>query len=97
MKRLVLTTALALAVGAVSVSCDKVKPPQPELKPDPPATGTPDPQSKKNNLELGLSEAQHHLDKLKLATQESWSQVTETFKMSLDKLKGAVKDASDRS
>lgn len=96
MKRLVLTTALALAVGAVSVSCDKVKPPQPELKTDPPATVAPDPQTKKN-LEHGLSEAQQHLDKLKLATQESWSQVTETFNMSLDKLKGAVKGASDRS
>ena len=95
MKRLILTTALALAVGAVSISCDKVKPPQPELKTDPPATGAPDAQTK--NPELGLSEAQHHLDKLKLATQESWSQVTETFRMSLDKLKGAVKDASDRS
>ena len=95
MKRLVLITALALTVGAASISCDKVKPPQPELKPDPPATGAPDAQTKKP--ELDLSEAQHHLDKLKLATQESWSQVTETFKMSLDKLKGAVKDVSDRS
>ena len=96
MKRLVLTTALALAVGAMNVSCDKVKPPQPELKTDPPATVAPDPQTKKN-LELGLSKAQQHLDKLKLATQESWSQVTETFKMSLDKLKVAVKGAADRS
>jgi len=69
MKRLVLTTALALAVGAVSVSCDKVKPPQPELKTDPPATGVPDTQTKKP--ELSLSEAQHHLDKLKSATRES--------------------------
>ena len=79
MKRLILTTALALAVGAVSVSCDKVKPPKPELKTHPPATGAPDAETKK--IELGLSEAQQHLDKLKLATRESWSQMTETFKM----------------
>ena len=95
MKRLILTTALALAVGAASVSCDKVKPPQPELNTHPPATAVPDAQTKK--LELNLSEVQQHLDKFKLATQESWSQITETFKMSLDKLKGAVKGASDRS
>ena len=91
MKRLVLTTALALAVAAASVSCDKVKPPQPELKTDAPATGTTDTGTKK--LELGLNEAQHHLDQFKLVARESWSQMTETFKMSLDKLKGAVKGA----
>ena len=93
MKRLVLTTALALAVGVMGISCDKVKPPQPELKPDPPAAGAPDAQTK--NLERDLSEAPYDLEKLKLATQESWSQVTETFKISLDKLTKAVKDVTE--
>ena len=93
MKRLVLTTTLALAVGAMGISCDKVKPPQPELKPDSPAAGTPDAQSK--NLERDLSEAPYDLEKLKLATQESWSQVTETFRISLDKLTKAVKDVTE--
>lgn len=93
MKRLVLTIALALAVGAVSVSCDKVKPPQPELKTDAPATGATAAEAKK--LEIGSSEAQQHLDKFKLMARESWSQMTETFKMSLDKLKGAVKSATE--
>ncbi len=138
MKRFLSTTALVLVLGTVGVSCDKIKPPLPELKSEAPASVessaeqehrktfmqttqkdldelrgviaglktkalTAGVQSKEKlleeakKLETGLSEAQQHFEKLKPATRESWTQMKETFKTSLDKLKGAVKGAAEAS
>ena len=137
MKHLLSTTVVILALGAMSVSCDKVKPPQPELKPqatEPAASSAQQEQrtftqtaqkeldalreaiaalkakaqaagteskdklnEEAQKLEAGLGETQQELEKLKLTTVETWHQVKETFKTSLDKLKEAVKGATKGS
>lgn len=137
MKHMYPAMALVLAVGTLSVSCDKIKPPQPEMKPEATAAGGSAAQQEQNTftqgaqkdlnelrdtiaglkaraqaagaeskeklleearqLEESLGTTQQQLGKLKLATLETWHQVKETLKTSMDKLKDAVKSATQGS
>jgi hypothetical protein len=137
MKHIYPAMALVLAFGTLSVSCDKIKPPQPEIKPEAPAPVSSTAQQEQSTftqgaqkeldelrntiarlkaraqaagaeskeklleearkLEESLSATQQQLEKLKLATVETWHQVKETVETSMDKLKDAVKSATQGS
>lgn len=134
MKHIYPAMALVLALATLSVSCDKIKPPQPEIKPEAPAPGGSAAQQEQNTftqgaqkeldelrktiaglkaraqaagaesreklleetrqLEESLGATQQQLEKLKLATVETWHQVKETLETSMGKLKDAVKSAT---
>lgn len=135
MKHIYPATALVLALGTLSVSCDKIKSPLPEIKPE--APGGSAAQQEQNtftqgaqkeldelrkaiaglkaraqaagaesreklleetrHLEESLGTTQQQLEKLKLTTVETWQQVKETFQTSMEKLKDAVKSATQGS
>ena len=126
--------ALVLALGTLNVSCDKIKPPQPEIKPEAPAPVGSAAQQEQNTfmqgaqkdldelrntiaglktraqaagaqskeklleearqLEESLAATQQQLEKLKLASVETWHQVKEALETSMNKLKDAVKGAT---
>lgn len=101
MKQFFLTWGAVVVLTATCVSCDKVKPPQPELQP-PPVSSSPN-SAQENERKAFSQAAEKELDELRLAIAEfrtktgaSNRQTKATLNEEVDKLEAELRETQQR-